>query len=114
MGQPDAALPEIYVLPGSVATDEAAEQVKAKLADVSVAQLHAVDGTRGVLYSAIFDPAFGTSLFSAILRRRRFRGRSGELVGSDPSFMAQCLTGGQSSAEIRRITAAGQSSHDCQ
>jgi len=41
-----------------------------------------VDGTRGVLYSAIFDPAFGTSLFSAILRRRRFRGRSGELVGS--------------------------------
>ena len=74
--------PEIYVLPGSVAIGEAAEQVKAKLADVSVAQLHAEDGTRGVLYSAIFDPTFGNALFSAILRRRRFRGRSGELVGS--------------------------------
>ncbi|HEX5227793.1 MAG TPA: maltose alpha-D-glucosyltransferase [Bryobacteraceae bacterium] len=74
--------PEIYVLPGSVATGEAAEQVKSKLSDVSVAQLHAEDGTRGVLYSAIFDPAFGNAMFSAILRRRRYRGRAGELVGS--------------------------------
>ncbi len=74
--------PEMYVLPGSVATGEAAEQVKSKLADVSVAQLHAEDGTRGVLYSAVFDPAFGNALFSAMLRRRRFRGRAGELVGS--------------------------------
>jgi maltose alpha-D-glucosyltransferase/alpha-amylase len=74
--------PEIYVMPGSVATGEAAEHVKDKLSDVSVAQLHAEDGTRGVLYSAIFDPTFGNALFSAILRRRRFRGRSGELVGS--------------------------------
>jgi maltose alpha-D-glucosyltransferase / alpha-amylase len=73
--------PEIYVMPGSVAVGEAAEQVKANLSDVSVAQLHAEDGTRGVLYSAIFDPAFGNAFFSAILRRRRFRGRSGELVG---------------------------------
>jgi maltose alpha-D-glucosyltransferase/alpha-amylase len=70
------------VMPGSVATGDAADQVKASLADVSVAQLHAEDGTRGVLYSAIFDPAFGNALFGAILRRRRFRGRSGELVGS--------------------------------
>jgi maltose alpha-D-glucosyltransferase/alpha-amylase len=74
--------PQIYVLPGSVATGDASEQVKANLLDVSVAQLHAEDGTRGVLYSAIFDPAFGNALFSAILRRRRFRGRAGELVGS--------------------------------
>ncbi len=66
--------PEIYVMPGSVATGEAAEEVKTKLLDVSVAQLHAEDGTRGVLYSAIFDPAFGNALFSAILRRRRFVG----------------------------------------
>ena len=74
--------PEIYVLPGSVALGEAAEHVKATLADVSVAQLHAEDDTRGVLYSAIWDPAFCDTLFSAIVRRRRFRGRGGELVGS--------------------------------
>jgi len=74
--------PELYVLPGSVAVGEAAEQVKAKLLDVSVAQLRAEDGERGVLYSAVFDPSFGNALFSAILRRRRFRGRTGELAGS--------------------------------
>jgi maltose alpha-D-glucosyltransferase / alpha-amylase len=74
--------PEFYVLPGSVAVGEAAEHVKATLADVAVAQLHAEDGTRGVLYSAIYDPAFCDTLFSAIVRRRRFRGRAGELVGS--------------------------------
>jgi len=74
--------PETYVLPGSIAVGDAAEQVKAKLSDVSVAQLHAEDGTRGVLYSAIWDPAFCDALLSAVARRRRFRGRSGELVGS--------------------------------
>jgi len=74
--------PEVYVLPGSVAVGEAGEHVKATLGDVSVAQLHAEDGTRGVLYSAIWDPAFCDTLFSAIVRRRRFKGRAGELVGS--------------------------------
>jgi maltose alpha-D-glucosyltransferase / alpha-amylase len=74
--------PEIYVMPGSIAIGEAAEEVKAKLMDVSVAQLLAENGQRGVLYSAVFDPAFGNALFSAILRRRRFRGASGELAGS--------------------------------
>jgi maltose alpha-D-glucosyltransferase/alpha-amylase len=74
--------PEIYVLPGSVAVGEASERVKATLSDVSVAQLHAEDGTRGVLYSAIWDPAFCNTLFSAIARRRRFKGRAGELTGT--------------------------------
>jgi maltose alpha-D-glucosyltransferase/alpha-amylase len=74
--------PETYVLPGSIAVGDAAEQVKAALADVSVAQLHAEDGTRGVLYSAMWDPEFCNAMFSAIVRRRRFRGRAGELVGS--------------------------------
>jgi maltose alpha-D-glucosyltransferase/alpha-amylase len=74
--------PEIYVLPGSVAEGEAAAQVMEKLSDVSVAQLRAQDGAPGVLYSAIWDPAFCDALFSAIVRRRRFRGRAGELIGS--------------------------------
>ncbi len=74
--------PETYVLPGSVAVGDAAEQVKAKLSDVSVAQLHAEDGRRGVLYSAVWDPAFCDTIFSAIVRRRRFRGRAGELIGT--------------------------------
>ena len=74
--------PEIYVLPGSVAVGEQAEHLKATLSDISVAQLQAEDGTHGLLYSAVWDTAFCDSLFSAIVRRRRFRGRAGELVGS--------------------------------
>jgi len=74
--------PEIYIMPGSVAVGEEAEKVKAKLSDVAVAQLHAQDGSRGILYSAMYDTAFCDAILSAIARRRRFRGRVGELVGS--------------------------------
>ena len=74
--------PEIYILPGSVAVGEEAEKVKDKLSDVAVAQLQAQDGSRGVLYSAMYDTTFCDALLGAIARRRRFRGRSGELVGS--------------------------------
>jgi maltose alpha-D-glucosyltransferase/alpha-amylase len=84
LGQIDYAEgdPEVYVLPGSVVVGEDAEKVKATLTDVSVATLQAPDGTRGVLYSAMFDKAFCGALLGAIARRRRFRGRAGELVGS--------------------------------
>ncbi|HLH00318.1 MAG TPA: maltose alpha-D-glucosyltransferase [Bryobacteraceae bacterium] len=74
--------PETYVLPGSVAIGEAAEQLKSRLKDVSVAELQAEDTSKGVMYSALWDPAFCDALLGAIARRRRFRGRVGELIGS--------------------------------
>ena len=74
--------PETYVMPGSVAVGEPAEQVKTKLPDVSVAELQAQDASKGVLYSAVWDPLFCDALLAAIARRRRFRGEKGELVGS--------------------------------
>ena len=74
--------PETYVLPGSVALGEAAEQVKARLQDVAVAELQSQDASKGVLYSAIWDPLFCDALLSAVARRRRFRGERGELTGS--------------------------------
>ena len=36
---------------------------------------------RGILYSALDDPQFGISLLNAIARRRRAKGRSGEIFG---------------------------------
>src|SRR5208282_3315056 len=57
-------------------------QVRTKLADVSVVAVSVQKGSKGVLYSAVFDPLFCDALLVAIARRRRFRGRSGELVGS--------------------------------
>ena len=74
--------PETYVMPGSVAIGEAAEPVKRTLSDVAVAEIQTPDGLKGVLYSAVWDTAFCDALLSAITRRRRFRGRVGELVGS--------------------------------
>ena len=74
--------PETYVMPASVATGEAAEQAKSVLADVSVSEIEARDGSRGVLYSAVWDAAFRDALLGAIARRRRFHGRAGELVGT--------------------------------
>jgi maltose alpha-D-glucosyltransferase/alpha-amylase len=74
--------PEIYVLPGSVASGEAVDQVKAKLSDVSVMRVRNPEGQEGILYSAVWNPAFGDALLGSIARRRRFRGRQGELIGS--------------------------------
>ena len=74
--------PEIYFLPGSVASGEAGDQVKAKLSDVAVMRLRDPGGQEGILYSAVWNPAFGDALLGAIARRRRFRGRFGELAGS--------------------------------
>jgi maltose alpha-D-glucosyltransferase/alpha-amylase len=74
--------PEIYVLPGSVASGDAGEQVKSKLSDVSVMRLREPGGQEGILYSAVWNPAFSDALLGAIARRRRFRGRFGELAGS--------------------------------
>ncbi len=74
--------PETYVLPGSVAVGEEAEQLKTKLSDVSVAELQAQDASKGVMYSAVWDPTFCDALLSAIARRRRFRGEKGELIGT--------------------------------
>src|SRR5262249_3866546 len=39
----------------------------------------------GILYSAVWNPVFADALLGAIARRRRFRGRVGELVGSHTS-----------------------------
>ncbi|HYL76869.1 MAG TPA: maltose alpha-D-glucosyltransferase, partial [Bryobacteraceae bacterium] len=74
--------PEIYLLPGSVAVGEDAAKVRAKLSDVSVMRLRGPDGADGVLYSAVWNPAFGNALLGAIARRRRFKGKAGELTGA--------------------------------
>jgi maltose alpha-D-glucosyltransferase/alpha-amylase len=74
--------PEVYVMPGSVASGDAVEPVRSKLHDVAVADLEGPNGSKGLLYSAVFEPAFCDALLGAIARRRRFRGRAGELIGT--------------------------------
>lgn len=74
--------PDIYVMPGAIANAEVAEKLLAESPDLVFARVQTKDGQQGVLYSAIWDPRFSEALLGAISRRRRFRGRFGDLIGS--------------------------------
>ena len=83
--------PETYVLPLLVATGEAARRVQQELPQALVARLEGEDGA-GVLYEALGDNAFCAALLDAIVRRRRYKGAFGELIGV-PGRMLQQLRG---------------------
>jgi len=75
--------PEIYLIPASVAVGEKAEALMHNPRGAVVTRLVGLPGdTKAVLYPATLDREFSDSLLRAIVRRRRIRGESGELVGS--------------------------------
>jgi maltose alpha-D-glucosyltransferase/alpha-amylase len=74
--------PDIYVMPGSLAMGDAAEKLLRDTPDRAFARVRSKDGQEGVLYSAFWDPQFAEGLLGAITRRRKIRGRFGELIGS--------------------------------
>jgi maltose alpha-D-glucosyltransferase/alpha-amylase len=78
--------PEAYLTPLSIATGEKADAVLRDHADAILARLD--DGKRQVLlYAAVYDHDFADSLLKAIVKRKRFKGMSGELVaGHTRSF----------------------------
>ncbi len=74
--------PDIYTLPLSVARGEAADDVMHRIPEFVLTRLQHPDGSTGVLYSALRDPQFATSLLNAIARRRRAKGDEGEIVAA--------------------------------
>src|SRR6185312_10391126 len=70
--------PETYVLPLVVATGERAAQVQKDFPQAVVARLHR-EGEDAILSEALWDTSFCDALLTAILRRRRFKGETGEL-----------------------------------
>jgi maltose alpha-D-glucosyltransferase/alpha-amylase len=58
-----------------------------------VARLH-VDNDEGILYDAMYDGRFRQSLLTTIARRRRIKGKKGEIVGV-PGKMFRRLAGGK-------------------
>ncbi len=79
--------PDVYTLPLSVAQGEKGEEVAHQFPEFILARLQHPDGSAGVLYSALCDPQFGVSLLNAIGRRRRARGRAGEIwAAHTPDF----------------------------
>ena len=74
--------PDLYTLPLSVAQGEKAEEVSRESPESLLARLQHPDGSTGIIYSALYDPQFGISLLNAIARRRRAKGRSGEITAA--------------------------------
>jgi len=68
--------PEFYTLPLSVATPAGGDSPWV------LAQLRAADGATGLLYSALQNREFCDELLAGIVRRRRFSGERGEIVGA--------------------------------
>ncbi len=100
--------PETYVVPLSVARGQAASELLEPQRGVVFSRLLARDGTEGVLYSAPWDRNFSNAVLSAIVRRRRFKGRAGELVASHTNAFRKAWTGDRSSLEPS-VLAAEQS-----
>jgi maltose alpha-D-glucosyltransferase / alpha-amylase len=76
--------PESYVLPLGYATGEVAAQVRAEQTRELIARLEAA-GEDGILYCAWRNASFTHALVEAVRRRRRFKGRSGDLLGHPTS-----------------------------
>jgi len=105
--------PETYVLPLTFATGEHAKEVTEKFPWAAVALLRAKSGKEkeevgGVLCDALSDSSFCRALLLIMSRRRRIRGKSGELVAL-PTSAFERLRGEASPPLQARLMAAEQS-----
>jgi maltose alpha-D-glucosyltransferase/alpha-amylase len=82
--------PELYLLPLSVATGDQAGKLLTETPDLVLARLQIGDGD-GVLYSATGEKSFSEALLAGIVRRRKFKGGSGEVVGAHTPRMREAL-----------------------
>jgi maltose alpha-D-glucosyltransferase/alpha-amylase len=72
--------PEDYVVPIACARGNEAQLIKTDSPESILAEAHAPDGTRMLLYSATRSNEFSSALLEAFARRKRFRGEGGQLV----------------------------------
>src|ERR1700688_1885534 len=84
------AEPETYLLPLAIATGDHARDVRSRWPEQIIAEVTSSgrngDGD-GVLYDAVVDPDFLSTLLEIIARRRRHRGTAGELLpGATQAF----------------------------
>jgi maltose alpha-D-glucosyltransferase/alpha-amylase len=76
--------PESYVLPLACASGEGATLLRTERSPELIARLDGASGER-ILYCAWRDASFTRAVVEAVGRRRRFKGRFGELVGRPTS-----------------------------
>ena len=71
--------PEDYVIPVACTRGDEAQLVKMESPEAVLAEVHAADGSRALLYSATRSNDFSSALLDAFARRKRFRGERGQL-----------------------------------
>ncbi|MDB6124137.1 MAG: trehalose synthase [Pedosphaera sp.] len=80
--------PEQYLLPLAFASGQKSETVQSESPQLVIARLRVgASEENGILYDAVGNKLFGGELLEAIARRRSFKGKEGELIGSPTSAM---------------------------
>jgi len=74
--------PELFSIPLSIATGKATEPLLRDQRDKVLARLEMPSKEAAVLYAGALDRDFADSVLRAIVHRRRFRGREGDLAAS--------------------------------
>lgn len=77
---------ETYVLPVEWAAGEAAAVLAAERPASVIASLQA-GGEQGILYDAVWDPAFCQALLDAIIEHREYAGTGGDVVASTAAVL---------------------------
>src|SRR5262249_43674547 len=90
---------ESYLVPLSVATGQKAEALLRERPEAVLARLEGLPDSEAFLFAAAVDRDFSDALLRAIVRRRRFRGNAGELVGSHAPAFRKAWTSVQSNLE---------------
>jgi maltose alpha-D-glucosyltransferase / alpha-amylase len=74
--------PEHYLLPLAFASGDQLQHVEEWLSHAVVSRLNVRGGVKGILYDAVWEPAFATALLDMIARRRSYRGDHGALTSA--------------------------------
>ena len=98
--------PETYVIPLSVISAEQIRTIRHKQPQAIVARLQPPDGgNESLLCDAMMDKRFGKFLLQSIGRRRRFKGRVGQIVGSSTQAFSRTLSPGEAVPEPTHVKA---------
>ena len=74
--------PEQYLIPVAMARGDEAQIISEEHPESLLAEVHASNGSRALLYSGTRSDEFSTALLESFARRKRFRGERGVLVAN--------------------------------
>ena len=83
---------ETYVWPMAFAPSQAAAELQSKVPQAPICRLQiAGEAEPGLLYDALWRNEFTSGLLEAMRRRRRFKGRAGELAGHGSKLLRRSI-----------------------